>query len=211
MADLREWLIQLLYILPGLIIGLSIHEFAHALTAYKLGDRRQKALGRLTLDPFAHIDWLGFISLAIFHFGWGKPVMVDDTNFKNRSRDNMLVAFAGPLSNLILAVIFTLVIKLLLILNVINVANIGISVIGIILISAININVVLFVLNLIPLPPFDGSKVLLYFLPYKYKSIMYKIEEYSLYIMLILIVTDIGVLIISPFVNGIMTLLLNLI
>lgn len=85
-----------MYTLPALLFCLSVHEFAHAYTAYKLGDRTQKAMGRLTLNPFSHIDIAGFICIALFGFGWGKPVMIDDRNFKNKAAGNALTAFAGP-------------------------------------------------------------------------------------------------------------------
>ena len=101
----REGLITLLYTLPALLISLSVHEYAHALMAYKLGDVNQKIRGRLTLDPFKHIDPMGFICMLLFRVGWGKPVMVDDRNFKNRARGTMLTALAGPLSNFILALL----------------------------------------------------------------------------------------------------------
>ena len=78
----REGLIEFLYFLPALLLSLAIHEFGHAIVAYKLGDRSQKAQGRLTLSPFAHIDWFGFLSIALIGIGWGKPVMVDDRNFE---------------------------------------------------------------------------------------------------------------------------------
>ena len=79
-----EWLQETLYYLPALLIALSVHEAAHAYTAYKLGDKSQKALGRLSLSPLAHIDPIGFIFMLVFKFGWGKPVVMDDRNFKNR-------------------------------------------------------------------------------------------------------------------------------
>ena len=205
----REGLISFLYTLPALLISLAIHEFAHAYTAYKLGDRSQKALGRLTLHPFAHIDIFGFISIALLGFGWGKPVMVDDRNFKNRARDNMLVSLAGPLSNLLLAVVFTLILKVLIVTGVLNQVSSNSIVAGVVtmFILAIQFNVVFGIFNLIPLPPFDGSKILFYFLPGSAKNIMYTLERYSFYIILIFLVTGIGSLIVSPIVNFIYGLL----
>lgn len=202
----QEGIISFLYVIPALLIGLSVHEFAHAFVAYKLGDKSQKSMGRLTLDPFAHIDWLGFLSIALFKFGWAKPVYVNDSNFKNRNRDNMLVALSGPLSNLVLAIITMFIVKILL------VTGVGLNEISLnILMAIVSLNVLLCVLNLLPLPPFDGSKVLLYFIPYKYKDIMYKLEAYSLYIIIILLVTNVGSMIISPIANKIMALLLLII
>lgn len=204
-----EGLISFLYTLPALLLSLSIHEFAHAYTAYKLGDRSQKALGRLTLDPFKHIDIFGFICIALLGFGWGKPVMIDDRNFKNRSKGIMLVSLAGPLSNLLLAVLFTLILKVLVITGVI-VPVISSSAGGILLnmlILTIQFNIVFAVFNMIPLPPFDGSKVLRYFLPYNLKQKFDMLQAYSFYIILIFFITNIHMYIIEPIVNFISNLL----
>lgn len=209
----REGLISFLYTLPALIISLAIHEFAHAYTAYKLGDKSQKAFGRLTLDPFRHIDWMGFLCIALFGFGWGKPVMVDDRNFKNRSRDNMLVAFAGPFSNFLLAVILTIVLKILVVTGVIVpiISGNASSILLNMLILTIQFNVVFSVFNMIPLPPFDGSKVLRFFLPYNWKQKFDILEMYSFYIILIFFVTNAGAYIITPIVNAIYKLLFMII
>ena len=108
----RDGLIQFLYTLPALLISLSIHEYAHAWVAYKLGDINQKLRGRLTLDPFKHIDPFGFICIALFGVGWGKPVVIDDRNFKDRAKGTMLTALAGPLANMLLAIFLTVVLKI---------------------------------------------------------------------------------------------------
>ena len=166
-----EWLQETLYYLPALLIALSVHEAAHAYTAYKLGDKSQKALGRLSLSPLAHIDPIGFIFMLVFKFGWGKPVVMDDRNFKNRSKGIMLVALAGPLSNIILAFVFTIILKLLDVFGALAIminSNIG-NILYIMLLYMIGFNVMFGVFNLIPLPPFDGAKVLTYFLPEKAK------------------------------------------
>ncbi len=205
----QNGLISFLYTLPALLISLSIHEYAHAFVAYKLGDKSQKALGRLTLDPFKHIDPLGFLSIMLIGIGWGKPVMVDDRNFKNRARDVMFVSIAGPASNLILAILFTVILKILMITGVVSLAvtsGIGSILIDMFILS-IQFNVVFAVFNMLPIPPFDGSKVLYYFLPYKYKNIMLTLQRYSIVIILVLFLTNLGSAIIRPFINGIMFLL----
>lgn len=211
----REGLIDFLYFLPALLLSLAIHEFGHAFVAYKLGDRSQKAQGRLTLSPFAHIDWFGFLSIALIGIGWGKPVMVDDRNFKKRGKGNMLVALAGPMFNLGLALIVTLLVKVLLIAGVFD-AVITSSVLAIIfeiLLLTIQFNIIFAVFNLIPLPPFDGSKVLYYFLPYKAKQWFDKLEQYSFWILLVLFITDAYVYIIEPayaVIGGLLGLILML-
>ncbi len=202
-------LISTLYMIPIILLAIAIHECSHAFVAFKLGDRSQKLQGRMTLDPLVHIDILGLISMILFRFGWGKPVYVDDTNFKNKSRDNMLVALAGPLSNLILAFIFTVILKILIMTNMVQMASenaIG-NVIVTMLVLAIQYNVVFTVFNLLPLPPLDGSKILMHFLPYKLKNTMYKLEQYSFYIFIILIATGLFGTIITPIVNFITYLL----
>ncbi len=205
----RDGLISFLYFLPALLLSLSIHEFSHSYVAYKLGDRSQKAFGRLTLNPIAHIDLWGFLCIALLGFGWGKPVIVNDSNFKNKSRDNMLVSLAGPASNFVIAILLTIILKILIIVGVY--ANLITSTCGQILISmillTIHFNVVFAVFNMLPIPPFDGSKVLFYFLPAKYKNIMYTIEKYSFVIIIVFIVTNLASVIISPAYNLVINLI----
>ena len=209
----KDGLISFLYTLPALLFCLSVHEFAHAFTAYKLGDRTQKAMGRLTLNPFSHIDISGFICIALFGFGWGKPVMIDDRNFKNKAAGNALTAFAGPCSNIIMAIIFTIILKILLITGVIlpTINSVVGSIILNMLILTIQFNVVFAIFNLIPIPPFDGSRILYFFLPAKGREYMYKIEQYSFIIVLVILVTGIGSKLVSPIVNFVLGLLSNFI
>ena len=205
----KEGLISFLYTLPALLFCLSVHEFAHAYTAYKLGDRTQKAMGRLTLNPFSHIDIAGFICIALFGFGWGKPVMIDDRNFKNKAAGNALTAFAGPCSNIIMAILFTIILKILLITGVTlpTINSVVGSIILNMLILTIQFNVVFAIFNLIPIPPFDGSRILYFFLPAKGREYMYKIEQYSFIIVLVILVTGIGSKLVSPIVNFVLGLL----
>lgn len=206
----KEGLALFLFTLPALLLSLSIHEFAHAYTAYKLGDMSQKYRGRLTLDPFKHIDIVGFLCIMLCGFGWGKPVQIVDTNFKNRAKGNAIVAFAGPLSNILLAIFFAIVIKILSMTGVLGLMatnNIGIILIQMLSVT-IYFNIVFAVFNMLPIPPFDGSKVLFYFLPRKYKNIMYTLEKYSLIILLVLIITDVHYYIVGPIVNFLQYLLI---
>ena len=198
-------LVQFLYLLPALALSLAIHEFGHSITAYKLGDKSQKALGRLTIAPFAHIDILGFISMMLIGIGWGKPVMVDDRNFKKRGLGNALVAVAGPAFNLGLALIITIILKLCMVFGLgewLTVNPTG-QIIATIIVNTIIYNVSFALFNLIPLPPFDGSKVLYYFLPYKAKQWMDKLEKYAIYIVGFIFITDIYWYISAPAYAGI--------
>lgn len=140
--------------------------------------------------------------------------MVDDTNFKNKTRDNMLVSLAGPLSNLVLAFLLTIVIKLLIITGdgvyggqIIG-SNSWLNILANILDLSVIYNVSFSVFNMLPFPPFDGGKVLEYFLPRKLKPYMKKIEQYSFVIIVILLVTNIGMYIITPFINVIYNILI---
>ena len=205
----REGLIAFLYTLPALLISLSIHEFAHAWVAYKQGDYTQKIRGRLTLDPFKHIDPIGFLCIVLCGVGWCKPVMVDDRNFKNSRRGTMLTALAGPLSNLLLAVLLTIVLKVLIMFGVFG--NLAANSVGNIFLQmilyTIEFNIIFGIFNLIPLPPLDGSKVLAYFLPRSLRGIMYTLERYSFVIILIIFFTNITSYIITPAYNAILKLL----
>ena len=108
-----DWVMQKVYILPGILVGLSFHEFAHAWVAKKLGDDTAERQGRVTINPAAHLDIVGFVSLLILGFGWGIPVPVDERNFKHPRRDNILVSLAGVTMNLLIAVIFTVILKII--------------------------------------------------------------------------------------------------
>ena len=205
----KEGLITFLYTLPALVLSLSIHEYAHAWVAYKLGDISQKIRGRLTLNPLAHIDPIGFIAIMLIGVGWGKPVTVDDRNFKDSRKGMMLTALAGPASNLLLAILVTIILKLLMVFGVLNTmvnSNVG-GIILNMLLYVIQFNIVFGIFNLIPLPPLDGSKVLAYFLPQRARGFMYTLERYSFFIILIIYFTNLTSYIITPGYNLILKLI----
>ena len=153
-------LTRILIFLPGIILGLTVHEYSHALVAHMCGDSTAKDQGRVSLNPLKHIDPLGFIMLIIAGFGWAKPVQFNEQNLRNPKTDVIKIALAGPLSNAVIAMILSVVFSLL------SSAypeyhTPVMSVIFEVLSSAIYLNWALFIFNLIPLPPLDGSHLLL--------------------------------------------------
>lgn len=138
----------------GLILALSIHEFAHAFAADKLGDPTPRAMGRLTLDPRAHLDPLGTILIVLIGFGWGKPVIFDPYNLRDPRRDGALIALAGPASNLIFALVLSVIMKI-----------VSIPFISTVFPLLILMNITLAIFNFVPVYPLDGEKILLGFLP----------------------------------------------
>lgn len=145
--------------LPGVVIGLTIHEYAHAFAAWRLGDATAKEQGRLTLNPLKHIDPLGFLFLVVAGFGWAKPVSFDKTRLSKPRRDEAIIAAAGPFSNLLLALLISVVIRLLLLVIPYTEGGVYASFLNLLL-HVVYINYGLMVFNLIPIPPLDGSHVL---------------------------------------------------
>ena len=200
-------LLSMLYTVPGVLIALTFHEFAHAFAADKLGDDTPRRQGRLTLNPLAHMDPVGSILLLFAGFGWGKPVEINPRNF-NRDitvdKANAIVSFAGPLMNFILAIIFSLIYAAIFRFGDAGFFNTQAG--GILLtivFSAILTNVGLGVFNLIPLPPLDGSKILMNFLPYNGK-VWFENHTHMFYIIFLAIwMLGIASAIISPIIWGI--------
>ncbi|HLN19582.1 MAG TPA: site-2 protease family protein [Bacteroidales bacterium] len=145
--------------LPGIILGLTIHEFSHAWTAHLSGDPTSKEQGRITLNPFRHIDAVGFIFLLLAGFGWAKPVQFNEHNLRRKS-DVIKIAFAGPLSNALFAMFLSVIFAFSV--NISPSYNRTTQVILELLYYAIFINWGLFIFNLIPLPPLDGSHIFFY-------------------------------------------------
>jgi len=146
-----------LYSLPGILLGLTLHEFCHAFCAWKLGDNTARDQGRLTLNPLKHIDPIGFLFILFAGFGWAKSVQFAPENLRNFRRDKALIAAVGPLSNMILGLLFTFSLKVFL--NHIIEFNAALENIFYILVYAASINFGLFIFNLIPIPPLDGSHI----------------------------------------------------
>jgi Zn-dependent protease len=158
-------------------ISISVHECAHALVAYRLGDPTAKNQGRITLNPLKHLDPLGTLLIFLIQFGWAKPTPVNATYFKDRRKGSMLTSLAGPVSNLLLAIVLAFPVVYFS-----TNANTGLNrTLAYILGIGFTLNVTLAIFNMIPIAPLDGSKILSYFLPSK---VYYKLLEYEYYIMI---------------------------
>ena len=210
-----DGLMGLLLTLPGVIIAITFHEFAHAYSAYKLGDDTPLYQGRLNLNPLSHVDPIGLAMLIVAHFGWGKPVQINPNNFRGKyslSASEAIVSVAGPVMNFFVALVFAIIYAVI-------IKFVGIqfmfTVMGGIILTIVQytiiVNVGLGVFNLIPLPPLDGSKVLMHFLPYNAK-VWFESKEHIFYIaFLILFITGIAGDIISPLINTIYSAIMNLV
>jgi Zn-dependent protease len=215
----EEVLPRVIVVAIMLLVGFPVHEFAHALAAYRLGDSTARFMGRLTLNPIAHFDPLGGILLAItfigssFGFGWAKPTPVNPSNLEGGRRGEAVVAIAGPISNLVLAIAAALPLRYLL-------ANPDLarqlpSVVLQVLILFVFINLVLMVFNLFPIPPLDGSKVLFAFLPpqvaWRYRPML---EQYGFILLLLVFFLppgdSIGSRILGPILDGLLGLLVGI-
>ncbi len=194
--------------LPGIIIGLSFHEFAHAWVSDKLGDPTPRRQGRVTINPLAHIDWMGFLALLLVGFGWGKPVQIDPGYYKHRRRDEFLVGIAGVTMNLILAIAFSIPARAMVRMFSGAVASDLIYNIYLMLFYIVSINVVLMIFNLIPCPPLDGWGILTQLFRLDRYSWWYKVYQYGTWILLALIVFNVTDLILTPLVSLIVGVLL---
>jgi Zn-dependent protease len=200
-------LLYLLLTIPGVLIAITFHEFAHAFAADKLGDDTPRMEGRLSLNPLAHLDPIGSLMLLFAGFGWGKPVHVNPRNYNrtmSMDKADAIVAIAGPVMNFILAIVLTLIycaIYKFASLSFIS-SQIG-SIIMMMIMFAISINVGLGVFNLIPLPPLDGSKVIKPFLPYNAK--MWFENNQRMFEMIFVVLWIVGILstIISPIIQAV--------
>ncbi|KZL90799.1 site-2 protease family protein [Clostridium magnum] len=191
---MNNWLLGKILVIPAILIGLTFHEYAHAIVADKLGDKTPKFQGRLTLNPFVHIDLLGFIMIMIIGFGWAKPVETNPSAFKNRYKDDLKVSIAGPIANLIVAFLGAILMALL--------ARFGLTalsgmptlyaILASILSAIISINCMLFIFNLLPMPGLDGFHVLRDLFPSAYYKISEAVYRYQLIILLLFIATPLA-------------------
>ncbi len=179
---------QLLLLAPPIILALTFHEFAHAMVAYLHGDDTAKRSGRLTLNPFAHLDPLGTIMIFIVHFGWAKPVPVNPYNLRNPKKDMLWISAAGPLSNMILALISGLLLRLFFNMGIIPEQHSTMGILFIMILWSLQINLALAIFNILPIAPLDGSKILSGILPAGFAKQIHLLERYGPFILLGLII-----------------------
>ncbi|HVX93035.1 MAG TPA: site-2 protease family protein [Candidatus Dojkabacteria bacterium] len=199
----------IVFAIPSIIIASTIHEFAHAWTAYKLGDSTAKSEGRLTLNPLVHIDPLGALMLVLVRVGWSKPVPISEQNFENPILGTALTAIAGPISNLLLAVITGIIYRFI--------GNVTMGFDGnyiyvyYFLTVFFIVNISLMAFNLIPFPPLDGHKIVRALLPNRLRYSWEMLEKYSIFLILLLIIpfSPLGS-IISIYINSVLTFFTNL-
>lgn len=188
--NLQELITILIYSVPATILTMTLHEFAHSYVSYRLGDNTPKATGRLTLNPLKHIDPLGALCLAIFHFGWAKPVQVNPQAYKNPKKEMALTALAGPLMNFLIT--FFAMFGMGIIAKMGNYSNSGIisNYLYILFYYIAILSTGLGIFNLIPFPPLDGSKVFGAILPEKIYFGYMKYERYGMLILFILLYSN---------------------
>lgn len=204
--NLVSQLTELLFVIPCVLLALTVHEVSHGWMAFKLGDPTARNLGRLTLNPLKHIDPIGTLCMIFFHFGWARPVPINSRYFKKPRRDMALTAAAGPASNFIMAFIGIFLRQILI--AIFNAFPASSSFVGYIQYAAIMLltyfhilNLSLGLFNLIPIPPLDGSRIFLTFLPAKYYFGIMKYERYIQLALMLLLWTGIISLPLSKLVS----------
>lgn len=175
----------LIFSLVALVIAISIHEFAHAYAADRLGDPTPRLQGRLTLNPLAHLDLIGSLMILIAHFGWGKPVQFDPFNLRNPRKDSAIISIAGPATNFIFAIICSALLHLLYYMPAVNASLISTMASGL-LQTFIIVNLALGVFNLVPIHPLDGFKIVEGMLPDEYARQWHELEGYGMIFLLFL-------------------------
>lgn len=200
-----------LFYIVALVLAITVHEFAHALLADRLGDPTPRLQGRLTLNPLAHLDLVGSIMMLVARFGWGKPVVFDPFNLRNPRRDAAIISLAGPISNLLVAILASAILHLLI------VTHLATGIVGLLLFGLLQpiimINVVLAIFNLVPIHPLDGFKIVGGILPPEYARQWNELEPYGMIFLIFMIFPFFGTVapinqLINPAINAILQLLL---
>ncbi len=188
--DINQIIAQIVLFAPPILLALTLHEFAHGYIALRLGDPTAKAAGRLTLNPLKHLDPIGTIAIFIIHFGWAKPVPVNPVYFRNPRQDMLWVALAGPVTNMAVAILSAIVLKVLLFFHSVIPLNELLFALFYpfeqMLVISVKINMVLCIFNFLPIPPLDGSRILMGLLPDDLARSYASIEKYGFIILLIL-------------------------
>jgi Zn-dependent protease len=210
LSDPSQLLPVLLVAAILLLVAFPIHEYSHALAAYRLGDSTARYMGRLTLNPIAHFDPIGGLfllltSLSGYAIGWAKPTPVNPANLAGGRQGEALVAFAGPFSNLVMASIVAVPLRAILTLG-IDVPELGITVLSLLVLF----NLVLFVFNLLPIPPLDGYRVLLAVVSPRVAWQLRPYEQYGFFILILLLITGVFGTIVNGLVFPIFRLLVGL-
>lgn len=180
-----DFIYSLIYVVPAVLIALCLHELSHGMVSYSLGDPTPKAEGRLSLNPFKHLDLFGTLMLVFFNFGWAKPVSVNPKYYEHPKIDMIKVALAGPIMNFIVGFVAILIIGIM---EKVQIPyNLAVKYISTLLYFTALISVGLGLFNLIPIPPLDGSKVLFAILPEKYYFSYMRFEQFGMIILLLFV------------------------
>ncbi len=203
MDSLGTWLYTKLLLIPGIVIGVSLHEAGHAYASHFLGDPTPKSQGRLSISPAAHIDPLGLIFIFVAGFGWGRPVEINPYFYKHKRRDEFIVSIAGVVNNLIIAIIFGIAIRIM------TKNGITDGVVFDILLYTVYINLVLMIFNLIPCPPLDGWGIITQIFDLRKKSWWYPVYQKGTLILMALIIFNITSVVITPAVGTLLYLIVG--
>lgn len=209
--SLGEWFYDQILFLPGILVGLTFHEAAHGYASYMLGDPTPKLQGRLSLNPFHHIDPLGFLALFFAGFGWGKPVEINPMYYKHRRRDELIVSLAGVATNLVIAVLSCFVLKFLITYSASHGASLVIENVFYIFNYMMQINIVLMVFNLLPVPPLDGFGVLTQIFDLRKYDWYYNLYSNGFLILMLLIIFNVTDKILTPAVSTVLNLMISVI
>jgi Zn-dependent protease len=210
---MERFITELIILAPPLLFALTLHEFAHGFVAYRLGDPTARDAGRLTLNPLKHLDPLGTIAFFFIKFGWAKPVPVNPRYFQDPKKDMLWVALAGPATNLALALISALLTKTLWVLAKVLPYSAGAEAFLVplngMLMASVWINLVLCIFNFLPIPPLDGSRILMGLLPNNLAMSYMRIERFGFVIILVLAFSGLLSKAIVPIISFANSLLLS--
>lgn len=209
MLDLASLIRELAILIPPLLLALTLHEYAHGWVADRLGDPTARLQGRLTLNPLPHLDPIGALAFLLLKFGWAKPVPVNSSNFKNPLRDMMWVAAAGPAANLLLATASSLALQEIPWGSFPATASWLAAPLRMMLLQSVWLNVILAIFNFVPIPPLDGSRVLMGLLPPREAVAYSRLEPYGFIILIVLISAGIVGRVVWPIVSVVTGLLLG--